>query len=239
MKLHKLLSINGEHFNVISDDVRLNLFNAGRAMFKVKSQLELSGLVRFSMGFDPENVLPFFSGYIESSTTVDAEQQSIFCREFGGALNQRLPLALRQCSLVDVLTAISNTSKILFSPAEAGYSTRKVACVNSMGLGYGLMDQLGYVFSIPQYLWQQQADGSIYVGSWGDSLYSTRPINTPQKFMKSSGVGNRATIPVVPALRPGTLFNGQYLTALQFSGNNMQLTWHKNPWALRGAGDGS
>lgn len=239
MKLHKLLTIGGEPYSVIGDDVRLNLFNAGRAMFKVKSKVALSGLVRFSVGFEPEKTLPFFTGYIESSSPVDAEQQSIFCREFGGALNQRLPLALRHCTLPDVLSAISKVSKIPFSPAVADYSTRKVASVNNMGLGYGLMDQLGQIFSIQQYLWQQQADGSIYVGSWADSLYSTRPINIPQKFLKAAGVGNRATIPVLPALRPGTLFNGQYLTALQFSGSNMQLTWQKNPWAQKGADDGS
>lgn len=36
MKLHKVLSINGQPFDLVNDEVRLDLRNPGRASFTVK-----------------------------------------------------------------------------------------------------------------------------------------------------------------------------------------------------------
>jgi hypothetical protein len=233
MKINKLLTINGTEYQVVSDNVRLGLFNAGRALFKVKSDVALTGLVKFSIGNDAQNLTPFFLGYIETSSTVDELQQAVFCRELGGAMNQLMPISLRHCTLTELLITVNNISKIPFSPANADYSNKPVSAIHHMGIGYHLFDQIGHIFDIQQYIWQQQADGSIFVGSWVDSVFATRPIDIPQKFMKSAGIGNKAKIPALPALRPGTLFNGQYLTAIDFSGSEMQLTWNKNPWLNR------
>lgn len=233
MNLTKQITVNGKPFKLVSEDVRLNLFTPGRAVFNVVSTESLSGIVAYSLGYKADALTQYFLGYIEKSTTVNQDQQRLFCRELPAALNRRLPLAVRVPTLTDVLQAITDDSGIPFVTPQAAYTKTRVPAFYSLGNGYHALDSLADVFGIERFMWQQQGDGKVFVGSWNDSYWAGRPVEIPTEMQKEFGASNRSAIPVLPKLRPGALMNGSYLTGVKIDGNQMQLAWQKDPFAAR------
>ena len=230
MRLHKLLTVAGNSVAVIDDDVRLDLFAPGRAAFTVKSEKPLRGLVHLDMGYRADGLQRFFVGYVVSSTTVDASRQKIFCRELTAALTKRLPLNLRYVTLAEVLADIAAQTGIEFVAGRGDYAALKAPAFYSAFTGYWVLDRLGESFAIPKFIWQQQGDGKVFVGSWSDSFWAGRPLDLPLGLPTNFGVANRAKIPCIPRLRPGVFLNGDYVTKVELSGNHMNLTWSADPW---------
>ena len=116
---------------------------------------------------------------------------------------------------------------IRFVTPNAEYITKPVPCFYHHGTGISVLQQLGKVFNISDYIFQQRPDGQIYVGSWQDSGWAKSEINDfaehPIK-VKSSTMGELITI---PKLRPGLKLNGRYITEVTLSGNKQQITWSK------------
>lgn len=234
MKLHKQLRINGERVTLNTDDVRLHLFNPGRAVFTVVSGEPVSGIVALDVGFDPAHLQQFFLGYVENSFAIDKKQQRVFCRELNAALSRLVPVSLRNVNLNQVLEAIATETGLAFVTPTAAYTATNIPAFYSLHSGYHCMDSLGQVFQIPQCLWQQQGDGKVFVGSWADSFWAGRTIELPSEWMASTGVANKARIPAVPKLRPGAqLVSGDIVTQVHLDGEHMNITWHNNPWGTR------
>lgn len=235
MKLHKLLTVGGQPYSIASDDSRLELFTPGRATYTVNHNEVLSGVVVFSCGFDKDQLKPWFIGFIETCTKVNEKQRRIFCREMAAMLQPRLPMALRDVTLADVLLQISELTKLHFSlPSDPqGYTNRRAARFYNIAGGYFALDALADVFSIDKPVWQQQADGKIFVGSWDHSRWASRPVELPNQFESQVTIANGATLPALPALRPGANYNGSIVTAVAFSDSKMQLSWDVNPWKDR------
>jgi len=234
MKLHKIITVAGREYPLISEDVRLNLMTPGRAVFTVEAGESLSGIVVFSLGFDPNDLNQFFLGYVESSTALDGKQQRLFCRELTATLNRPLPLSLRNVTLNGTLEKIAEDTGLEFVTPREQYSQAPAPAFYSMGGGYHCMDSLAQVFDIPQMIWQQQGNGQVYVGSWQHSYWANRPVEIETKWLTGFGNVNRARVPALPKLRPGVFFNeGNYITQVQLDGSHMLLTWNQNPWSVR------
>ncbi|SHJ72477.1 hypothetical protein ACQ0P8_16240 (plasmid) [Halodesulfovibrio aestuarii] len=224
MKLRKTLTIGGKAAKLVEEDIRLDVASPGRAFFRVRATEALSGIVQFSLGYSSQdkNQL-FFSGYIESSHTVDTATQKIFCREMAAALNLRLPISLRHPTLKDVLAAYSDKTGLVFTVPDEPYATTRIPHFHTLGSGYHGMDQLGAVFGIEKYYWQPQPDGTVWVGSWNNSRWATRPVNIDEKVFTGVTAAGAKVLPAIPALRPGVFLNGQYLTSLQLTGHEMVI----------------
>lgn len=234
MKLHKLLTINGEPVSMNTDDVRLNLFSPGRAAFKVASSEKLQGIVEFSIGYKPNSLSVLFRGFIENSFQVDKKQHTIFCREFSAALNRILPINLRNCSLADVLQSVNETTAVEFVCAQQAYSQRKAPAFYSIGNGYHCMDALARIYRVPNMIWQQQGDGKVFVGSWEHSYWANKEVPLPVEWQATSGISNSALVPVVPNIRPGVKFTtGEIITDVSYGETHMDLAWAVNPWGTR------
>jgi hypothetical protein len=234
MKLHKLLTINGEPVAMNTDDVRLNLFSPGRAAFTVASSDKITGIVQFSVGYKPNALSALFSGYVENSFQIDKKQQQIFCREFSAALNRILPINLRNCSMAEVLQSIHATTAVEFVHAQQTYAAVKAPAFYSIGNGYHCMDTLARTYRVPQMIWQQQGDGRVFVGAWEHSYWAGKEIDLPVEWQAASGVANSAVVPVVPSIRPGVKFtNGATVTDVSYGETHMDLAWAFNPWGTR------
>jgi hypothetical protein len=234
MKLHKLLTVNGKAVELNTDDVRLGLFNPGRAAFTVNTRETLAGVVEFSIGYNPNSLTALFSGFIENSFPIDKKQQQLFCREFTAALNRMLPINLRNCSLPEVLKTASNITAIRFVHPVADYCKTKAPAFYSIGHGYHCMDSLARVYRVPQMIWQQQGDGSVFVGAWKDSYWAGKEIALPVEWQARSGIANAAKVPAVPSVRPGVKFtSGATITSVSFSDAHMEIEWDFNPWGTR------
>ncbi|WP_299945895.1 hypothetical protein [uncultured Microbulbifer sp.] len=230
MRLHKYLTVSGKSLALVDDDVRLDLFTPGRAAFTVRSRRPLQGLVQLDLGYNPQRLQRFFTGYVVHCTGVDNTRQKLHCRELSAALAQRVPLAQRYVTLAAVLGLVSAVTGLRFVTGTGAYTQIKAPAFYSAGSGYWLMDQLAQVFGIPQLLWQQQGDGQVFVGSWTHSHWAGRALPLPAGFATDFGIANRARVACIPWLRPGVLLNQHYVTGVALAGNFMNLTWSADPW---------
>ena len=94
-----------------------------------------------------------------------------------------------------------------------------------LGDGYHAMDAIGQVYSIPRYLWQQQGDGSVYVGSWFDSRWSENPVTIPDSLFTQHMSTNSASIAMMPSVRPGAQFNRGIIDSVQLISETMVISW--------------
>lgn len=229
MKLHKVLSINGQPFALVSDEVRLDLRNPGRASFTVKAPAAQRGLVTLDLGYNDKPLQRHFVGYIERSTTANSQEQVLFCRELAAILSYPLPMALRHVDLSAVLTEVSRLTGLRFRVPEADYAKVRAPYFYSLGGGIQALDSLAQVFSIPDFLWHQQGDGEVYVGSWADSYWGTRPaLQLPVELFDSYQGNQSAEIAALPGLRPGATINqGQRIISVTLTGTQMVLKWKR------------
>jgi hypothetical protein len=234
MKLHKRLSINGADILLNRDDIRLDLRSPGRAVFDIETTEPIKGLVVFHAGYSPSELQQVFYGYVESAFAIDKKQSRIFCRELSATLSRLIPLALRNATVADVFKAVSAETGLQFIAPAADYSKKTAPAFYSMGSGYACMDSLGEVYSIPQFMWQQQGDGKLFAGSWKDSFWADKKISLSVDLLSGTGLANSARIPCMPKLRPGVLLEGHgYLTNVQWDGEHQNIEWDSNPWGTR------
>jgi len=228
MKLRKRLTVDGAAVALVDEDVRLELLAPGRAMFRVQSGVALTGFVRLYLGYSNQDADQlYFTGYVEKSVTVDAQTQRLMCRELTALLDVHMPVFLRHPTLQDVLAAYAERTGLSFIMGDGVYAAKPVACFAGFGSGHQGMDSLGAVFGIERYVWQQQGDDKVYVGSWDDSRWATRPVTVEERWFSACDANGGKTLPVLPALRPGVLLNGEYVAALQLRGENMVATCEK------------
>ncbi len=227
MKFDYRLMINGERVHLVDHDVRLTYGRPGRAAFVVKSPVELSGLVHFSIS-NGGDYLGQFYGYIQRSTRHSADSQAIFCREKSAALTARVPIALRNCTLADVLAAIKQKTQLAFVVPNAAYVDTPVPAFINTGPGTSALHLIGDVFAIPDYLWQQRRDGKIYVGSWRDSHWAQTPVELPHDLSDEVRAAGSATLLPIPGLRPGFLLNGKRLQEVNLKNSKMGVVWKTN-----------
>jgi len=229
MKLHKVVCVNGQPFDLVSDEVRLELRSPGRARFTLKADTPLRGLVTLDMGYNDRPLQRHFLGYIERCSTANSQEQVLFCREAAAVLAYPLPMALRHVNLSEVLVEISKQTGLRFRVPEADYARVKTPYFYSLAAGIQAMESLGQVFGIPDFIWQQQGDGEVYVGSWADSYWGARsPLQLPVELFDQFHGNQSATVTAIPGLRPGASINqGQCITAMTLAGTEMAIQWKK------------
>lgn len=224
MKIRKKLTIGSKEYKLVSEDIRLELCGTGRAVFQLQAKGSVSGVVQFYVGYSSQDKdRLFFTGYVESCHKVDNLQQRIFCRELGGILDQHWPVALRHPTLKDVLEHYTELTGLVFIVPERDYSTTRVPFFQTLGDGFHGMAMLGDVFQIPDYVWNPQPDGQIYVGSWADSRWATRPLQVPEKWFKRVMADGSKSCPIIPPLRPGAVLTGQRVKLLKLKGHEMEV----------------
>ncbi len=169
----------------------------------------------------------FFTGFIENSHTVDNAQQRIFCRELSAVLKAIIPVSIRRASMRDILGIYARKTGLSFAVPDKAYADTPCPAFQTIGNGIHGLDSLGAIFNIPDYIWQQQGDGKVFVGSWTDSKWAGKPFSVPEKHFQDVQLDGTKTMQAVPGLRPGVQMNGQYITSLQLKEHFMVVTCSK------------
>lgn len=89
------------------------------------------------------------------------------------------------------------------------------------------MDSLARVFNIPDFIWQQQDGGEVFVGSWADSFFDVRsPLRLPVELFEDYQGNQSAMIAALPGLRPGATINhGERITSVALIDNQTAIRW--------------
>ena len=227
MKLHKVLTIGGVVIPLVNDDVRLDLKSPGRATFTIQAGAQVSGLVTLDIGYNESALQRHFIGYVERCTAANGVEQIVFCREMTAVLAKSLPMNLRHVDLRAVLTNISSKTGLRFRVPDQPYTKVKAPYFYSLAAGYQAMDSMGTVFGIPDFIWQQQGDGEVYVGSWADSFFGARKaLQLPVSLFDGYQGNQSAMVSALPGLRPGVSINqGERITSVTLAGTQMAIKW--------------
>lgn len=227
MKLHKELAINGVPYVLVKNEVRLDAKSPGRATFTIQASAPVKGLVTLDIGYNGNTLQRHFIGYVERSTTASSTQQVLFCRELAAILANPLPLNLRHVDLRAVLVEIGQHTGLRFRVPDRPYAGVKAPFFYSLAAGYQAMDSLARVFNIPDFIWQQQGDGEVFVGSWADSFFGVRPpLQLPVELFDDYQGNQSAMIAALAGLRPGATINhGERITSVALIDNQMAIRW--------------
>ncbi|NBA97980.1 hypothetical protein [Pseudomonas sp. R5(2019)] len=227
MKLHKVLSVDGTAYPLVKDDVRLTLSSPGRATFTIQAPAAVKGLVTLDLGYNDSPLQRHFLGYVERCTQANQVEQVLVCREIAGILARPLPMNLRHADLRTVLGEISNQTGLKFRVPDQAYARTKAPFFYNLAGGYQAMDTLAKVFSIDDFIWQQQGDGEVFVGSWAHSFFGARSaLQLPVELFNDYQGNQSAMIAALPGLRPGATINqGERITHVTLSGNQMGIRW--------------
>jgi hypothetical protein len=229
MKLNKVLTIAGKVYPLVKDDVRLEIRNPGRALLTIQSAAKVSGLVTLDIGYNDSTLQRHFIGYVERCTPSNAIEQVLFCRELTSILSAPLPMNLRHANLRTVLGEIHQKTGLTFLVPDQAYAKVKAPFFYSLAAGFQAMDSLAKVFSIPDFIWQQQGNGEVFVGSWVDSFFGARPaLQLPTELFDDYQGNQSAVVAALPGMRPGaTINNGERITKVTLTGNQMAIQWKK------------
>ncbi|UTM59203.1 hypothetical protein L4174_021080 [Photobacterium sp. CCB-ST2H9] len=196
----------------------------GRAQLVIEGSPEVNSIVAVDLGWG-ENLSRVFLGYVERVQPTQKGWSTVFCRELAAVLYRPLPVIMRHPTLMQLLSHVSEKTGLQFVVPERAYSKTAAPCFYSDGNGYRVMDELATTFSVPDFFWQQQGNGQIFVGSWQDSYWADKPVTIPNELMTGHTANKSATIPCIPKLKPGALVNGTRLKAVEFTGTEVKLTW--------------
>lgn len=224
-RLNSILNINGlPAITIVSKQIQLDLNSTGRAMFEVVTEQEPSGLVELHLGYKVDNMQPYFLGVIESKHQSNG-RWFLTCRELIGALSFSTPVAIRHATINKVLSALNNNLE--FVTPDNDYMQTVVPHFYHSGTGIEALKQIGRVFQIPQFIYQQRSDGKIYVGSWQHSRFAQNSISDYPEHTISATSSTTGTLVAVPKLRPGIKINDRYITEVTLINDRMQIRWSK------------
>lgn len=234
MKLHKVLTIAGQVYPLVKEEVRLDLRSPGRASFTIQAGAPVRGLVTFDIGYNQRALQRHFIGHVERCTAANSQQQVLFCRELTSVLALPLPMNLRHVDLRQVLAEISARTGLRFRVPDRAYARIKAPYFYSLAAGFQAMDSLARVYDIADFTWQQQGDGEVFVGSWADSYWGERaPLQLPVELFESYQGNQSATVAALPGLRPGATINqGERVTSVTLAGTQMAIRWKTQSAAL-------
>jgi hypothetical protein len=234
-RLTKVLIFGGVPVkNLVSEIIQLDLYSTGRASFVVVCDQEPTGLVEFHLGYKIDVLIPYFLGVIESKHFANGRWH-LTCRELLGALSYPAPISIRFANMVNVLNALSELGLDFVYPEvfadNKDYMNTAVPCFNHQGDGLSVLRQLGKIFQIKDYIFQQRPDGKIYVGSWHDSGWAKSEINNFAEHPLNVKSSTTAELVAIPKLRPGIKLNGRYIIETTLSANKQVIRWSKTLYA--------
>jgi len=227
MKLHTVLTIGGVIVPLVNHDVRLDLKSPGRATFTIQAGNQVQGLATLDIGYNEATLQRHFIGYVERCTAANGIEQVVFCRELTAVLVKSLPMNLRHVDLRAVLTDISSKTGLRFRVPDQPYTKVKAPFFYSLAAGYQALDSMAGVFGIPDFIWQQQGDGEVFVGSWADSFFGARSaLQLPVGLFDGYQGNQSAMVAALPGLRPGATINqGERITSVTLAGTQMAIRW--------------
>ncbi len=207
----------------------LSAIQPGNCVLTVKESAaaKVNAVVALELGWGDEAARVFL-GFVEKLQPGKPGYLLMHCRELAAILAKPLAVVLRHPTFRMVIDEVSEQKGLTFTLPDKAYCDTAIPCFYSDASGYGVLDNLGRAFAVSGYIWQQQGNGSIYVGSWTDSYWAGREVELPTQYINGQG-SKSATLPVIPKLRPhvDVVINGSKhrLTSVEVKDTEMTVRW--------------
>ncbi|KTF14840.1 hypothetical protein [Pseudoalteromonas sp. H105] len=216
--------INDEKVDMKDHWVVLQSSTPGTCQITVNQKADMLAQVKVDLGWG-DVVDRVFSGYVERAMPSVNGWYTLFCREWSASLAYNLSVMLRHPTMRQVLDEITSQTGIEFVIPSAGYADTAIPCFYSDCSGYAMLNNIGRAFKIDDFVWYQQGNGKVYVGSYADSFWADKPVKIAIGLMTDHQAGKTATMPAAPMVRPNVTANDERITAVEFKGTNMQISW--------------
>lgn len=224
MRIIKTVRLNGKEVPLQSENLMLEINNSGRGFVTVKTEEETKGKnIVIELG-EYDHYFKWFNGYVEEEQAAEKGYKRLFIRENVGRFEKPLSCSLRHITLKNVCEWIESKTGVEFIVPDKPYATTPIPLCTHAGSGYQLLNTLGRLFKIPDYMWQQSPDNSVFVGSWTDSKWNDENVEIGDLEALSQG-SKSMIIPVNAAIRPGCLVNGNRITKVVLNGDRYELEW--------------
>ncbi|MGI2173968.1 hypothetical protein [Shewanella ulleungensis] len=196
----------------------------GNCQITVNTEVKQFAVVAVDLGWG-DMIDRVFIGYVERVMPAVNGWYTLFCRELSASLALNYSVMLRHPTLKQVLDELSPLTGLEFLVPDKSYAETAIPCFYCDSSGYAMLDNIGRSFRIDDFIWQQQGNGKIYVGSYQDSFWADKPIVIPNNLMTNHQAGRTATIPAAPMIRPNVLANGSRIKTVEFKETQMTITW--------------
>ncbi|MEV3807893.1 hypothetical protein ACV1DG_08110 [Aeromonas hydrophila] len=223
MKLSTSLTIAGQPVHLIDHDLVLDLNAGGRAALTIEGSANKGQTFTLDTGYSGD-LRRWFTGYVYDVQPAANGASKLLCRELAGALGTRLPVSQQHATLRNLLAWLTDQTGLTFLlPKGADYTDRPIPNFTSAGTGYQLLDNAGRAFQVPDFVWYQQPNGAIFVGSHADSRWHDKEV-TLDPAWSGRQAGDTLTMSPVPSIRPGAIINGKRVMRVRLKGDEMTLT---------------
>lgn len=224
MRIIKQVTIDGQAVELVAETLVKELNNSGRGFITVKADFDTIGkTVQFDVG-EFDHYFAFFDGFVEREHLETNGYKRLFIRERTAIFERTLHYSQRHVTLADVCQFLNEKTGLIFKYGAGSYSTTPTPHFASYGNGYQLLDAIGKIFQIDNYIWKQYSDGSVYVGAWGDCSQAEEAweIDNKESTAQSSGL---MQIPINSEIDTGSYVNGKRVSKLTLEGDLMILEW--------------
>lgn len=226
MKALFKLFINATPVELIEHSFSLELSAVGRGMVLIKSDTKplVNQLVTFDFGFEhKEKVARFFTGITESITPQGNDVYLLRCVELSYVLHAKIPMVFNFVDGLTILASLSNKTGLKIFHSNAEYWKSEIPSFCSIETGFIALMLLGEALGVGQLVWQQQTDGSLFVGLPEELPYSDSVFNVDYKVFESIKSENAYAVAMVPGFYPGINMNGQRVRQVELSGARMVI----------------
>lgn len=224
MRILKNVILDGKPVHFADERLVLELSNSGRGFVTVETTAACVGkLVEFELGTE-EDYYTWFTGFVENEHAAQNGYKRLFIRERVAIFERDFYYSARHPTLAEVCKWLSEHSGLNFRYPDKPYATTPIPNFTHSGNGYQMLNNLGRLFNIPDYVWQQDNDGGVFVGSWQDSQWAGFEIELDHR----ETIGQSATavqIAIDAEIRPGTVINGKRVHKITLEGENYLLEW--------------
>lgn len=228
MKLDKRLFVAGNEVTLSQNSVSLHHSLGSSAIFVYQHETAPNRFdhVQLDIGYDQKTKL-WFEGTVEKVFPAHNGSHKVLVKEHSCILNKPWPVAIEHATMRQVLAALSDKIGLQFTlPENADYIDKPIPNFTSQGTGYQCLQAIGKAFNIPDFIWYQKTDQTIYVGAFEHCHYFDKNV-TLRSELTTNRAANTVSFAPLPVLRPAVMVNSQRVKRLDLIQDEMTIHWEE------------
>lgn len=230
MKILKTIIIGTIEKQLINTNIVLELNTCGRGFVVINAQQNESFInktVRINLGYHG-NMQRWFTGYVESEQAAQSGTKKLMIRELIGIYARSFNCSFQHPTVKTITDYLTANYHLAFDLPNADYINTKIPHFKHSGTGLHLLLAIGQAFNIDDFVFYQKQSGTIYLGSYNDSYYFGKNIDSGEDLnkvaLKTASV-NSITLPFIPEVRPGVMLNNRRIKQVNLIDDELTLTF--------------